>query len=148
MKKYWVFKCCKMQTGSRGAVSSTIGSWWGPGKDSGIKLLKNFCLFTSGRQINSLQWKKLCKLIYFECTFNVNASKYNFMKIEFENSIRRFSFLYHLPEIKIIWINPWQGVMTPDVPFYIHFDLNSWTEGYQKNLVPWLWYSCSPSLMQ
>ena len=29
------------------------------------------------------------------------------MKTEFENSIRRLSFLCHLPEIKIAWINPW-----------------------------------------
>ena len=28
------------------------------------------------------------------------------MKIEFENSIRRFSFLRRLPDIKIAWINP------------------------------------------
>ena len=30
------------------------------------------------------------------------------MKIEFENSSRRFSFLYHLPDVKIAWINPCQ----------------------------------------
>ena len=29
------------------------------------------------------------------------------MKIEFENSIRRLSFLCHLPDIKIALINPW-----------------------------------------
>ena len=29
------------------------------------------------------------------------------MKTEFENSVRRLSILYHLPDIKITWINPW-----------------------------------------
>ena len=29
------------------------------------------------------------------------------MKIEFENSIRRWNFLSHLQYIKIGWINPW-----------------------------------------
>ena len=28
------------------------------------------------------------------------------MKIEFQNSIRRLSFLCRLPDIKIAWINP------------------------------------------
>ena len=50
-------------------------------------------------------------MILFECTFDVNmflyALKQNFMKIEFENSIRRLSFLCRLPYIKIAWINPW-----------------------------------------
>ena len=31
------------------------------------------------------------------------------MKIEFENSIRRLSFLCHLTDIKITWINSWTG---------------------------------------
>ena len=34
------------------------------------------------------------------------ALKYNFMKIQFENSIRRLSFLCRLRDIKIAWINP------------------------------------------
>ena len=29
------------------------------------------------------------------------------MKIEFEDSIPRLSFLCYLPDIKIAWINPW-----------------------------------------
>ena len=29
------------------------------------------------------------------------------MKTEIENSIRRLSFLCHLPVIKTAWINPW-----------------------------------------
>ena len=29
------------------------------------------------------------------------------MRIDFENSNRRFSFLCHLPDIQIVWINPW-----------------------------------------
>ena len=33
------------------------------------------------------------------------ALKQNFMKIEFENSIRRLSFLCHLPDLKIAWIS-------------------------------------------
>ena len=32
--------------------------------------------------------------------------KIKFVKIEFENSIRRLSFLCHLTDIKIAWINP------------------------------------------
>ena len=34
------------------------------------------------------------------------ALKQIFMKIEFENSIRRLSILCRLPDIKITWINP------------------------------------------
>ena len=34
------------------------------------------------------------------------ALKQNFLKIEFENSIRRLSFLCRLAGIKIAWINP------------------------------------------
>ena len=38
-----------------------------------VKLLKNFGgQFTFGEQINSLKYKKLCKLIYFEGWFNAN----------------------------------------------------------------------------
>ena len=33
-----------------------------------------------------------------------------FMKIEFEDSIRRLSILCRLPDIKIAWINPWVKV--------------------------------------
>ena len=33
--------------------------------------------------------------------------KQNFMKIEFENSVRRLNFMCRLPDIKIAWINPW-----------------------------------------
>ena len=32
--------------------------------------------------------------------------KINFMKIEFQNTIRRLNFLCHLTDIKIAWINP------------------------------------------
>ena len=35
------------------------------------------------------------------------ALKQCFLKIEFENSIRRLSFLCCLPDIKIAWVNPW-----------------------------------------
>ena len=38
------------------------------------------------------------------------ALKQNFMKIEIENSIRILSFLCHLPDIKIAWINPGKDV--------------------------------------
>ena len=31
-----------------------------------------------------------------------------YMKIEFQNSIARLSFLCHIKDIKIAWINPWQ----------------------------------------
>ena len=34
------------------------------------------------------------------------------MKIDFENSIRRLSFLCCLPDIKIAWINPFIGNLT------------------------------------
>ena len=34
------------------------------------------------------------------------ALKQIFMKIEFENSIRRLSILCRLPDIRIAWINP------------------------------------------
>ena len=30
------------------------------------------------------------------------------MKIEFDNSVRRLSFLCRLTDIRIAWINPWQ----------------------------------------
>ena len=29
------------------------------------------------------------------------------MKIEFQNSIVRLSFLCHITDIKIAWVNPW-----------------------------------------
>ena len=41
------------------------------------------------------------------CDFYSN----NFMKIEFENSIRRLIFLCCLPDIKNAWINPWWSNM-------------------------------------
>ena len=34
------------------------------------------------------------------------------MKIEFENSIRRLSFLCRLTDIKTAWINPWTSLQT------------------------------------
>ena len=76
----------------------------------GAKLLRNFGFLTSGGQINSWKCNKPSELIYFECKFDIDmflyALKQNFMKIEFENSIWRFSFLHRLPDIKIAWINP------------------------------------------
>ena len=36
-----------------------------------------------------------------------NWIKLNFMKIKFENSIRRLTFLCSLPDTKIVWINSW-----------------------------------------
>ena len=45
-----------MQIGSRGVASYTTGSRQSPGETSeGVKPLKNFGLFISGRQINSLK---------------------------------------------------------------------------------------------
>ena len=70
---------------------------------------RNFGSLTSGGQVNSWKYKKPSKLIYFECKFNVIMFLYplkqNVMKIEFEHSIRRLSFLCHLLDIKItnIW---------------------------------------------
>ena len=34
------------------------------------------------------------------------------MKTEFENKIRRLSFLCRLMDIKIAWINPWYEMLT------------------------------------
>ena len=45
-------------------------------------------------------------LLYFECKFYHQYAFKHFMKIQSENSIRRLSFLYHLLDIKIVWINP------------------------------------------
>ena len=42
--------------------------------------------------------------MHVQCQY---ALKQSFLKIEFENSIRRLSFLCCLPDIKIAWINPW-----------------------------------------
>ena len=59
---------------------------------------------------NSLKQQKHSKLIYFECKLGANlflyTSKQCFMKIEFQNSIRRLSFLYRRPDIKTVRINP------------------------------------------
>ena len=41
--------------------SSATGSWQSPGGSSGDKGQKHFDLSTSGGQINSLKYKKLCK---------------------------------------------------------------------------------------
>ena len=50
--------------------------------------------------------KKPCKLIYVEWKFNANMLESKVLKIEFENPIRRLSFLCHLMDITIAWINP------------------------------------------
>ena len=39
------------------------------------------------------------------------------MKIKFENSIRRLSFLCHLPDIKIAWINPCNQLTSQTIDF-------------------------------
>ena len=41
-----------------------------------------------------------------KCILKKFVLKQNFMKIEFENSIRRLVFLCRLADIKIVWINP------------------------------------------
>ena len=50
-------------------------------------------------------------MIYFEYKLKANlfwcAWKKHFMRIEFQNSIRRLGSLCRLPDIKIVWINPW-----------------------------------------
>ena len=73
--------------------------------------LKKFGPFTSGRQINRLKQKKSGRLIYIECKFESvlfsYALKWSFMKIDFQNSIRRLSFLCRLPDIKMACVNPW-----------------------------------------
>ena len=63
-----------------------------------VKLMKDFGLFISEGQKCILN-----KTLMLKCY------KINFMKIEFENSIRRLSFLCRLTGIKIAWINPGQG---------------------------------------
>ena len=63
-----------------------------------VKLMKDFGLFISEGQKCILN-----KTLMLKCY------KINFMKIEFENSIRRLSFLCRLTGIKIAWINPCQG---------------------------------------
>ena len=58
---------------SWGVVSSTTGSWQSPGRGfSKVNLWEILFFFTSGGQINSLRQKKLCKIIFFECTFKAN----------------------------------------------------------------------------
>ena len=66
------------------------------------------------------------------------------MKVEFENSVRRLSFLCHLPDIKIAWINPWTLISHPPrdcvkikVPY--HIDIVSSTNcGANHFLLIWL----------
>ena len=64
-------------------------------------------------------------MIYFDCKFKANMLFNKIMKIEFENSIRRLSFLYHLPDIKIAWINPW-SCMTSTNSVSNYFFNNHW----------------------
>ena len=55
------------------------------------------------RVIFCLYSKQYCKL---KANLFLYASKYHLMKIEFQNSIRRLSFLCRLTDIKIAWLNP------------------------------------------
>ena len=65
--------------------------------------------------------------------------KIKFVKIEFENSIRRFSFLCRLTDIKIVWINPCAGSSVCLTSAYTHctenrvfFFRTSWKDGLSK----------------
>ena len=52
-------------------LNPATGSKWGSSGDSRVKL-KNFGLFISEEQMNSLKQKKSSKLIYSECKLNAN----------------------------------------------------------------------------
>ena len=88
----------------------------------GVNTLKCFGLFTSGGQINSLKQKRPSKMIYIDCKFKANMLFLKIIKIEFENSIRRLSFLYYLPDIRIAWINPWSCMTSTNyvANFFFH----------------------------
>ena len=56
-------------------------------------------------------------------------------KIEFQNSIRRLSFLCRLPDIKIAWVNPhwdYQGVR--NISFSENFDFAMFSGGPKGNI--------------
>ena len=74
-----------------------------------------------------------------------------YMKTEFQNSIARLSFLFHITDIKSAWINPWAVPQNPPAALqtakFIWFDLASlslsfrvifinhshtWLKNYQK----------------
>ena len=95
-----------------------VEPWWGLRAKKNKKKKKKeerYWLLTSGGHINGWKKKKPTKIIYsewkkkkkkFDINMFINALKPNFMKIKFENSIRRLSFLCRLQDIKIAWINP------------------------------------------
>ena len=57
----------------------------------------------------------------------INALKPNFMKIKFENSIRRLSFLCRLQDIKIAWINPCPENVRKPLVFSRFKEVQNWT---------------------
>ena len=65
-----------------------------------------------------------------------DALKY-FMKIDFKNSIRRLSFLCHLPDIKIAWINPCWGIQWKYFKVKIIQKRNFWN---QQNFIVLFWW--------
>ena len=83
--------------------------------------------------------------IYFECKVEANCFyivQNNFMKIEFQNSVRRLSFLCRLTDIKIAQINPWKR----------RSYLSEKTNGpnglpYKSSLDPLFLKSCTQSFM-
>ena len=114
---------------------------------------RNFGSLTSGGQVNSWKYKKPSKLIYFECKFDVIMFLYplkqNFMKIEFEHSIRR---LCHLLDIKItnIWGFPSNFIESeifvesnlPDVlaPYETNLDDSIDSENFSvRGYLPLIW---------
>ena len=60
-------------------ISTSVASWqsiggglWSNPPSPPPPPPKDFGLFKAEGQMNSLQYKKVCKLIYFECKFNAN----------------------------------------------------------------------------
>ena len=85
---------CRWRSGS--AVSSIVGSWWSLDGGSDSKDPEKHWSFYIWRT-------NKCR---FKTNLVLDALKRNYMKIELEKSLWRLSFLCHLQDIKIAWINP------------------------------------------
>ena len=102
---------CKMQMGvriwckfcSRFMVEPWSGSRWCEAPEN----VWSFCVRRANGEVKEKPSNLNCFEYKFDANIFLNVVKQNFMKIEFENSIKILSFLYHLPDIKFASINPW-----------------------------------------
>ena len=78
----------------------------------------------------------------FECKLKaipfLYALQENFVKIDFQNSVKRLSFLCRVLGIKIAWINPWNDSknLQPSIEFVKSLFRNSLKIPKKKAILP------------